>query len=40
VDRAFIADNFSSSREYEAFVIDYLQTRTLPTEVSDYLESL
>ena len=39
VDRQFIADMFSSVSEYEAFVRDYLLTRSLPDGLN-YLEEL
>ena len=37
VDREFIKENFQSAERYAAFVADYVQTRTLPDELTSYL---
>ena len=37
VDRGFVMENFRTPAQYTAFVADYMQTRTLPDEVKNYL---
>jgi putative transposase len=40
VDKAFIADNFTSGQDYKEFVLEYLRTRQLPDDVGKYLNLL
>ncbi len=38
VDREFVSENFGTPEEYQALVMDYIQTRNLPEDVSKYLQ--
>lgn len=40
IDRDFIRAQFAHGSDYQAFVLDYLRTRTLPEDVQHYLDSL
>ena len=40
VDQEFIQQHFESPQAYQALLIDYLRSRNLPDDLSNYLQSL